>query len=71
MSEVQKFLDYAEGKGLAKGGVGSGRHSDPAGQKCPKCGKEFHDNKWGGTGKCDCGYYFHPEWYGKPKSVND
>ena len=37
----------------------------PPPQICPKCKKEYHDNKWGGCGKCDCGYYFHPEWYSK------
>ena len=41
---------------------------DPKGQTCPKCGKVYHDYKWGGCGKCSCGYYFHPEWYGKSKN---
>ncbi len=37
----------------------------PEPQICPKCKKEYHDNKWGGCGICECGYYFHPEWYSK------
>ena len=41
---------------------------DPKGQTCPKCGKTYHDFKWGGTGKCSCGYYFHPEWYNKSRN---
>jgi len=40
---------------------------EPKGQKCPKCGKVTHDNKWGGTGKCECGHYFKPELYGHRK----
>ena len=41
---------------------------DPKGQTCPKCGKVYHDYKWGGCGQCSCGYYFHPEWYGKVRN---
>ena len=34
-------------------------------QFCPKCGKEHKPSPWGETGFCDCGHYFHPEWYGR------
>ena len=37
----------------------------PIPQVCPKCGNIYNENKWGGCGICSCGYYFHPEWYGK------
>lgn len=43
----------------------------PEPQICPKCKKEYHDNKWGGCGKCECGYYFHPEWYSKKNDLID
>ena len=39
----------------------------PESQICPDCGAVWNENKWGGCGKCSCGYYFHPEWYGTSK----
>jgi hypothetical protein len=43
----------------------------PVPQVCPDCGKIYNDNKWGGCGFCSCGYYFHPEWYGKGKKAQE
>jgi len=43
----------------------------PIPQVCPECGKVYNDNKWGGCGICSCGYYFHPEWYGRGKKVSE